>query len=382
MYCKCGEVDDARKVFDEIPLKSSPSLTAMIGGYAGKGRHAEAMQLFEESPRKCLLQWTALISGLVQSGGDLAAGELFAEMRREGVAAGDAFVLSAAVSSAANMAALAFGIQLHGLVISLGYQNSAFVGNALVDMYAKCSSISSARVLFESLVVKDVFTWTTMIVGEAQSGGAEAAMELFGRMVTAGEKPNAVTFVGVLHACGHSGMVEKGRILFKSMVEEHGISPSLEHYTCLLDLLGRAGMLEEAERIMGSMDVGPDDAAWCALLSACRKKGDMERGIRVSEMALASKVEDTSVHVLVSSVFAEAGRWEDVAETRRKMTGRKDPGWSRVESSGETWVFTAGRLEGNPRRKGILEILETLALEMKKKEEWPQDIGNLEWKIA
>ncbi|CAA7396195.1 unnamed protein product [Spirodela intermedia] len=370
MYSKCGAVEDARKVFETIGMRNPACWTAMVGGYAADGRHEDAVGLFRRIPRRSLLSWTALISGFVQSGADAGAVELFVEMRKEGVAVDDSFALAAVVGAAANMAALGLGRQLHGLVVSLGYERSAYVGNALVDMYAKCSSIASARSAFESLSVRDVFSWTTMIVGEAQHGGAAAALVLFESMVAAGVEPNEVTFVGVIHACSHGGLVEQGRCFFRSMVEDHGIRPSLQHYTCLLDLLSRAGLLAEAESIITTMPLAPDEATWCSLLSACRRHGDAERSIRVADHLLGLKPEDSSTYVLLSNTYAAAGRWDSVAGVRKtmaRMEARKERGCSRVELGGESCAFTAGGLEHHPHREAILGLLEALVVEMKRR---------------
>ncbi|XP_078439872.1 pentatricopeptide repeat-containing protein At4g14050, mitochondrial-like [Wolffia australiana] len=372
MYSKCGEPEEARKVFDEIRHRSVASVTAMVGGYAANGSHEAALELFRGQPHgHSLVLWTALISGLVQSGGGGAAVELFVEMRREGVAVTDPFVLAAAMAAAANEAALELGQQLHGLVVALGFAGSAFVGNALVDLYAKCGAIGSARALFESLPAKGVFSWTTMIVGEAQNGVPAAALALFRRMIAAGVQPNEVTFVGLIQACGHGGLVEKGRAFFRAMAEEYGIRPSLEHYTCLLDLLARAGRLAEAEETAAAVAVAPDAALWCALLSACWRWGDVERGVRIAERFLATEPGEASSTVLLSNILAEAGEWEHVGKARAAMGGSKTPGWSRLEmsrKSGCCCVFMAGGLESHPRREAIVEMLHALAMEMGKNE--------------
>ncbi|CAA6659872.1 unnamed protein product [Spirodela intermedia] len=342
MYSKCGAVEDARKVFETIGMRNPACWTAMVGGYAADGRHEDAVGLFRRIPRRSLLSWTALISGFVQSGADAGAVELFVEMRKEGVAVDDSFALAAGRRR-----------RQHG-----GAGRSAYVGNALVDMYAKCSSIASARSAFESLSVRDVFSWTTMIVGEAQHGGAAAALVLFESMVTAGVEPNEVTFVGVIHACSHGGLVEQGRRFFRSMVEDHGIRPSLQHYTCLLDLLSRAGLLAEAESIITTMPLAPDEATWCSL------------SIRVADHLLGLKPEDSSTYVLLSNTYAAAGRWDSVAGVRKtmaRMEARKERGCSRVELGGESCAFTAGGLEHHPQREAILGLLEALVVEMKRR---------------
>ncbi|XP_042509181.1 pentatricopeptide repeat-containing protein At4g14050, mitochondrial-like, partial [Macadamia integrifolia] len=274
MYSKCGLLDDACWVFDSISWKNSVCWTAMISGYARNGWTLEAVKLLQRMPMKDLFSWTALISGIVQSGDGFDAIKLFIQMRREGVKIIDPFVLSSVVGASANLAALELGRQIHCLVVVFGYESSVFVSNALVDMYAKCSDILAAKDVFDKIHQRDVVSWTTIIVGAAQHGKAEEALTLFDEMILAGLKPNEVTFVGLIYACSHVGLVDKGRHLFNSMIKEYRINPSLQHYTCLLDLLSRSGHLDEADNLIKTMPFDPDEATWAALLSACKRYGN------------------------------------------------------------------------------------------------------------
>ena len=207
MYCKCGVPQDARKVFDSIGVKNSVVWTALVSGYASNGCTDEAIDLFRSMPARSLFTWTALISGFVKAGNNTGAVGLFVEMRRDGVRIDDAFVLATVVGGAADLAALVLGRQLHGFALRLGFLSSMIVGNALVDMYSKCSDIHSAREVFEGITVRDVISWTTILVGEAQHGRAEEVLALYDRMLLAGMKPNEVTFVGLIYACSHAGLV-------------------------------------------------------------------------------------------------------------------------------------------------------------------------------
>jgi pentatricopeptide repeat protein len=161
----------------------------------------------------------------------------------------------------------------------LGFLSSMIVGNALVDMYSKCSDIHSAREVFEGIPVRDIISWTTIVVGEAQHGRAEEVLALYDRMVLAGVKPNEVTFVGLIYACSHAVLVQKGRQLFDSMKREYGINPGLQQYTCYLDLLSRSGYLSEAEELITTMPYEPDEATWGVLLSACKKHNDSQMSV-------------------------------------------------------------------------------------------------------
>ncbi|KAJ6777048.1 hypothetical protein OIU74_001092 [Salix koriyanagi] len=208
MYAKCGLPSIARSVFDSILVKTSVSWTAMLSGYARSGLKDEAMELFLRAPARNLYSWTALISGLVQSGYCIDGCYMFIEMRREGVDISDPLVLSSVVGACSNLAVLGFGRQAHGLVIGSGFESCLFISNALVDMYAKCSDILAARNVFYRMLHRDVVSWTSMIVGAAQHGRAEEALDLYDQMVLAGVKPNEVTFIGLIYACSHAGFIE------------------------------------------------------------------------------------------------------------------------------------------------------------------------------
>ncbi|XWS13335.1 hypothetical protein CRYUN_Cryun36dG0028700 [Craigia yunnanensis] len=369
MYAKCGLPDDGRAVFYYIKLKNMASWTAMIHGYARKGRKKEALELFLRVPLKNLFAWTALISGLVQSGNGVDAFGLFIEMRREGVSIIDPLVLSSIVGASANLAMLELGKQVHGLVIGLGYESCMFISNALVDMYAKCSDILTARDVFSRMSRRDVVSWTSIIVGAAQHGGAEEALSLYDKMVSNGVKPNEVTFVGLIYACSHVGLVNRGRELFKSMIEDYGIRPSLQHYTCLLDLLGRSGYLDEAENIINSMPFKPDEPTWAALLSACKHYGNAKMAIRFADHLLSLKPEEPSTYILLSNTYASSSLWEHASKARHLLETlevRKEPGYSYIYFGKESQVFYAGETS-HPMKDEIFGLLKELDVEMRRR---------------
>ncbi|KAK6930684.1 DYW domain [Dillenia turbinata] len=369
MYGKCGLPDDGRAVFDSILVKNSVSWTAMVSGYARSGRKVDAVELLRGMPVRDLFSWTALISGLAQSGNSVDAFDMFNEMQRAGVEILEPLVLSSIVGAAADLARLELGKQVHCLVIRLGHQNSLFVSNALVDMYAKCSDIQMAKYTFNRMQQRDVVSWTSMIVGMAQHGQAKEALLLYDEMVLAGVQPNEVTFIGLIYACSHVGLVSKGRYLFKSMVEDCGISPSLKHYTCLLDLFSRSGHLDEAEDLIKVMPFEPDESTWAALLSACKRHGKVDVGVRIADHVLSLKPEDPSTYILLSDIYAGATMWESVSKVRRLMAAaehRKQPGYSCIDLGKETQVFYAGEIS-HPLKDEIFDLLMELDIEMKKR---------------
>ncbi|XP_047045163.1 pentatricopeptide repeat-containing protein At4g14050, mitochondrial-like [Lolium rigidum] len=370
MYCKCGVPEEARKVFDSMTAKNNVVWTALVSGYASNGYTDEALQLFRSMPgRGGLFTWTALISGFVKAGECVRAVELFVDMRRDGVTIDDAFLLSAITGGAADLAALVMGRQLHGLSMRLGFLSSMMVGNALVDMYSKCSDIHSAREVFEEITVCDIISWTTMIVGEAQHGRAEDAFALYDRMVLAGVKPNEVTFVGLIYACSHAGLVQKGRQLFDSVKQEYGINPGLQLYTCYIDLLSRSGHLSEAEELITRMPYEPDEAVWGSLLSACKKHNNAEMSIRVADNLLELRPKYPSTYVLLSNVYAVNGKWGSVDTVRKLMTNTKilkEPGYSRIDVGRESRLFHAGEVPLD-MREAILAFLDELVVEMRQR---------------
>ncbi|CAN8324387.1 unnamed protein product [Cochlearia groenlandica] len=376
MYAKCDLTDIAKSVFDSIRVKNTISWTAMVSGFAKSGRKEEALELFRRLPAKNLYSWTALISGFVQSGKGLEAFSIFIEMRRESVNILDPLVLSSIVGACANMAASIAGRQVHGMVISLGFDSCVFISNALIDMYGKCSDVVAANDIFSRMRHRDVVSWTSLIVGMAQHGQAETALALYNDMVSRGVKPNEVTFVGLIYACSHVGFVAKGRELFESMTKDYGIRPSLQHYTCLLDLLGRSGHLDEAESLIHTMPFPPDEPTWAALLSACKRKGQGEMGVRIADHLLSSfKPRDPSTYILLSNVYASASLWGKVSEARRKlgdMEVRKDPGYSSVEVRKQTEVFYAGETS-HPLKEAIFKVLKKLEEEMRRRKGYVPD---------
>ncbi|RAL47425.1 hypothetical protein DM860_013390 [Cuscuta australis] len=338
MYTKCGALGHARKVFDSIFHRNPISSAAMISGYARNGMKPEAMELFRSSQVKTISTWTALISGMVQSGEFFDAFSLFIEMRKEGVDISDPYVLSSIIGASSSLAALDLGKQIHCLVIIFGYKPNLFVSNSLVDMYSKCSDVLASKTVFDDMAIRDVVSWTSIIVGMAQHGKANDALSLYDEMVSEGFKPNEVTFTGLISACSHYGLVERGRGLFKSMTEDYSLNPSLQHYTCLLDLLSRSGLLDEAENLLETMPFEPDEAAWVALLSACKRHGAAEMGMRVANRVMSVGPTEASTCVLLSSVYAGAGMWGNVSKLRGLMASlevKKEPAYSCVGLSGE-----------------------------------------------
>ncbi|KAM7260079.1 hypothetical protein ACFE04_015820 [Oxalis oulophora] len=370
MYAKCGLPDNARAVFDSIRVRNAISWNAIVSAYARSGRKVEALNMFGKVPVKSLFLWTALISGLVQSGNGIDAISVFIDMRRNCVDITDPLVLSSIIGASSDLALLEFGKQVHSLVIGFGYESCLFISNAFVDMYAKCSDILAAKSIFAGMRQRDVISWTSMIVGAAQHGQAEEALALYDEMVSKSVKPNEVTFVGLIYACSHVGLVNKGRELFKSMTDVYGLNPSLLHYTCLLDLLSRSGNLDEAENLIQEMPFTPDEPTWAALLSACKHHGKTEMAVRIADQLFKLKPKDPSTYILLSNIYANASVWEKVSNVRKLMANmevKKEPGHSCIEFGKESQVFYAGEMMTHPMKDEIFYLLKELEIEMRER---------------
>ncbi|KAL4561083.1 hypothetical protein LXL04_033245 [Taraxacum kok-saghyz] len=369
MYAKCGSVDAARAVFETISSKNPISWTAMISGYARSGRKSDAIDLLRDMKESNLFSWTALISGLIQSGHIVSAFHLFIEMRKEGIKITDPFILSTIIVASANLSALELGKQVHSLVLKLGFQSSLYISNSLIDMYAKCSDIIAAKTTFHSTLTKDVVSWTSMIVGLAQHGKAKEALSLYDDMLSTGLKPNEVTFIGLIYACSHVGLVSKGRDLFKSMVNRYKLNPNLHHYTCLLDLYSRSGHLNDAENLLNTMPFEIDEAVWASLLSSCKRFGNTQMGIRVADRLLELGVKDPSTFILLSNFYAGGLMWEKVAKVRKLMASmdlKKQPGYSYVNLGTKSEVFYAGEM-CHVMKDEIFVLLKDLDEEMRRR---------------
>lgn len=221
--------------------------------------------------------------------------------------------------------------------------------------------------VFEKMEKKEVFTWNAMICGLGMHGRAEDAIELFFKMQKQKFRPNGITLLGVLSACAHSGMVDEGLRIFNSMEEVYGIEPGMEHYGCVVDLLGRAGLLGEAEEVMYSMPMEPSAAVWGALLGACRKHGDVELGERVGKILLELEPQNSGRYALLSNIYARAGRWDDVANVRKLMKERgvkTSTGISMIDFDGVVHEFKMGD-GSHPQMKNIYLMLKNMIKRLK-----------------
>ncbi|CAN6462791.1 unnamed protein product [Victoria cruziana] len=366
-YVRFGCLSDARKVFDEMPQRDVISWTALIVAYARCGDMEAAQRLFNDSPHKDMVAWTAMICSYAQNARPKEALQLFDRMCAAGVPT-DEVTLVGVISACAQLGAGCYAKWVHNVAEERGLDRNVVVGSALIDMYAKCGNIQEAYRVFENMPERNVYSYSAMIVGLAMHGQAKSALEVFFCMKETDVKPNSVTFIGVLTACSHTGMVDEGRHCFASMKVEHGILPSADHYACMVDLLGRAGQLEEAYEMIKTMPVEPHAGVWGALLGACRIHSNADLAEIAARQLFALEPDGIGNHILLSNIYAAVGRWEAVSSVRKMIREKglkKSPGFSWFEAKdGRIHEFFAGD-SSHPLSREIYELLDELYEKLK-----------------
>ncbi|XP_043699737.1 pentatricopeptide repeat-containing protein At5g66520-like [Telopea speciosissima] len=363
-YSSVPDMKTARRLFDGIPRRDVVLWTAMIDGYGKSGDFKSARALFEEMPVRNAISWSAMMAAYSRVSDFKEVLHLFRQMQEANTRPNES-VLVSVLTACAHIGALAQGLWVHSYVKRYRLHSNPILATALVDMYSKCGCMEPASSVFEGIQNKDVKAWNAIISGVAMNGDAKKSFELFERMNAYGMQPTEVTFVAILTACTHAGLVDEGLILFEQMGFVYGVEPQLEHYACVVDLLGRAGRLKEAEMFIeekfGGFE-GGDANVWGALLGACKIYGNVKVGNRVWKK-LANLRADCGTHVLLYNIFREAG-WETEAKRVRKsivMEGlKKKPGCSLVEVDGVVYEFLAGDLS-HPQATEISEVLDSMS---------------------
>ncbi|KAK3135456.1 hypothetical protein QOZ80_5BG0419130 [Eleusine coracana subsp. coracana] len=366
MYTRCGDLPLAGSVFDGMRDKDAVSWNTLISAHARAGQMRKARALFDAMPDKTIVSWTALVSGYTAAGDFAYAVEAFRLMQTGGFDPDDVSVV-AVLPACAQLGALELGRWIHAYCDRRGMMCKTFVRNALMEMYAKCGCMDQALQLFHGTYDKDVISWSTVIAGLAAHGRAREAVAMFAEMEREGKvRPNGVTFVGLLSACSHAGLLEEGLRYFDGMKETYGVDPGVEHYGCVVDLLGRSGRVQHALDTVRGMPFPADAKIWGSLLSACRSHGDVETAVVAAERLVELEPGDVGNLVMLANVYAAAGRWGDVASTRketRSLSMRKTPGCSMIEVDNEVREFVAGE-ELGPELGGLAAVLDVLASQL------------------
>ncbi|KAL8506358.1 hypothetical protein ACS0TY_017294 [Phlomoides rotata] len=336
MYAKCGSISEALRFFEEMPVKDSVSYSAVISGFVQSGYAEEALQMFQKMQLKGVSPELATMMGFLPA--------------------------------CSYLAALQHGICAHGYSMVCGFTADISICNALIDMYSKCGKMDDAKCVFDKMHEKDVVSWNAMIVGYGIHGRGMEAILLFQDMQNHSYKPDQITFIALLAACSHSGLVTEGKHLFSVMSQEFHIVPKIDHYFCMVDLLGRAGLLGEAHRLITTMPFEPDAHLWSALLAACRVHKNVELGEEVSGKIQALGHSSPGNFVLMYNLYTTVQRWDDAANVRiqqKELGFKKKPGCSWTEVNGIIHAFVGGDWS-HPESSKIYKKLEELFAEMKR----------------
>ncbi|XP_055827839.1 pentatricopeptide repeat-containing protein At5g16860 [Solanum dulcamara] len=335
MYAKCKEMKIAQAMFDDIGRRDRNVVTwtVMIGGYAQHGDANDALEFFS------------------------------AMLKDEYSVIPNAYTISCALVACARLSSLRIGRQIHAYVLRQGYEPTiVFVANCLIDMYAKSGDVDAARLVFDNMKQRNTVSWTSLMTGYGMHGRGEEALQVFNVMRGEGLPIDGVTFLVVLYACSHSGMVEQGMNYFNNMKGDFGVVPGAEHYACMIDILGRAGRLDEAMKLIERMPMEPTSVVWVALLSACRVHKNVDLAEHAAAKLSELESENDGTYTLLSNIYANAKRWKDVARIRSLMKHsgiRKRPGCSWVQAKKETVTFFVGD-RCHPMSEKIYALLEDL----------------------
>lgn len=370
----CAKLTDADKGkhLHCYTIKSGLDLDSTVGNsllsmYAKCGILDDAIRFFDEMISKDKVSYSAIISGCVQNGSAEKALLIFRQMQLSGIDP-DVATMIGLLPACSHLAALQHGACCHGYSVVRGFTADTSICNAIIDMYSKCGKFYISREVFDRMQRRDIVSWNTMIIGYGIHGLGMEALSLFHEFQALGLKPDDVTILAVLSACSHSGLVMEGKYWFNAMTQDFNIKPRLVHYICMVDLLARAGHLDEAYSFIQKMPFEPDVHVWGALLAACKIHKNIEMGEEVSKKIQLLGPEDTGNFVLMSNIYCSVGRWDDAAHVRiiqRDRGYKKIPGCSWVEISGVIHGFIGGD-QSHPQSSSINKKLQELLVQMKK----------------
>ncbi|KMT01506.1 hypothetical protein BVRB_9g215110 [Beta vulgaris subsp. vulgaris] len=312
--------------------------------YSRCGQLKSASLIFQSMTRKDIVSWSSIITGYSQSGYGKEAFEYFSLMRSEGPKPTE-FAFASVLSVSGSMAILEQGKQVHAYIFKVGLGHTSLIQSALITMYSKCGCVKDASQIYSSVRDDDIVSWTSMVNGFAEHGDSLEAIDLFEKMLQTGLKPDAVTYIGVLSACSHAGLVDLGYHYFNSMSSKFQISPVKEHYGCMIDLLCRAGRLIEAENMVDNMPCDVDDVIWSSLLRACRIHGDVERARRAAERILEHNPHCAGTLTTLANIYSAKGKWREAADIRKLMRSKgvvKEAGSSWIKVKDEVSAFVSG----------------------------------------
>ncbi|XP_074586076.1 pentatricopeptide repeat-containing protein At2g44880 [Curcuma longa] len=385
VFVKRGDMVSARRLFDETPDRNVITWTNLISGYCKLGDMDAARALFDEMPERNLHSWNTMIGGYCQNRQPQRSLKLFRELQSGCCPAQpDAVTLVSVLPAVTDLGAIDLGRWIHNYARRNGLDRAITVSTALIDMYAKCGDIGEARRVFDQMPRTEPPAWNSMIYGLALNGRATDALNLFNEMRRRGVRPNEVTAMGVLSACNHGGLVDEAKRWFDEMEELH-IERRIDHYGCMVDLLGRSGFLEEAEKLMSEMPCLPNGIILSSLLNACVIHGDVERAERALRKANEVEPWNTSNYVMMRNLYARLKRWGDVERIKgelRRFGGKREAGCSVIEVANYVWEFVSGD-QFHPEWKNIYSVLGEMLLLLQnegreEEEDWELELDALE----
>ncbi|GMG98457.1 hypothetical protein Nepgr_000297 [Nepenthes gracilis] len=348
--------------------KNSPSVgTALLDAYAKTRNTDEAAKVFEIIGEKDIVAWSAMLAGFTQVGDTEGAINVFRQLTKQGISPNE-FTFSSIMNACAGpVAAAEQGKQFHAFAIKSGFSDALCVSSALVTMYAKRGNIDSANEVFKRQGERDLVSWNSMISGYAQHGYGEKALKVFEEMQRRNIEMDGITFIGVISACTHAGLVDEGQKYFELMTEEHRLSPTMEHYACMVDLYSRAGKLGKAMNLINGMPFSAGATVWRTLLGACRVHRNVQMGKLAAEKLISLQPLDSAAYVLLSNIYAASGNWQERDKVRKLMDERKvkkEAGYSWIEIKNKTYSFLAGD-SSHPLSDQIFSKLEELSIRLK-----------------
>ncbi|XP_071703611.1 pentatricopeptide repeat-containing protein At2g22070-like [Rutidosis leptorrhynchoides] len=341
-YVECDQFDEARELFGRMPFKNVVSMTAMIMGYCKEGKMEDARVLFEEIECKDYVSFNAMITGYAQNGRGEEALRLLIDMIQNRLRP-DQYTLICILSACSSLASLTEGKQTHALVFKYMFDTNVSVGNALITMYSKCGCLLDFESAFEDICSPDIVSWNTIIAAFAQHGLYEKALCFFKKMELNGIEPDGITFLSLLSACGHAGMVKESLYWFDSMINIYKVVPKYEHYACLIDILGRSGQVKNAYKIIQEMPFEADLGVWGALLSGCRFSLNIELAELAAHKIMKLDPKNSGAYVMLSNIYAASGLWKKVIQVRslmkeKEVKKQKAFSWIDIDNDGHSFV--------------------------------------------
>lgn len=339
LYAKCGSLDYARDLFEEMPEKDEVTYGSMISGYMVHGFVNQAMDLFRELKSPALSSWNAVISGLAQNNQQDGVVDIFRAMQSHGCRP-NTVTLASVLPIFSHFSTLKGGKEIHAYAVRNAYNGNIYVATAIIDSYAKSGYLHGARQVFDQFRGRSLIIWTSIISAYAAHGDSNVALSLFYEMLRNGIRPDPVTFTSILVACAHSGELDEAWKIFNVLLPEYGIQPLVEHYACMVGVLSRAGKLSDAVEFISKMPIEPTAKVWGALLNGASIAGDVELGKYVFDQLFEIEPENTGNYIIMANLYSQFGKWKEADKVRDLM---KDVGLKKIP--GNSWIETRGGLQ-------------------------------------